>query len=296
MPTAPIADPSPDLAPAQLPADGHVHSQFSYDTNTGDMVATCARAVELGLPVVAFTEHSDLTPFTFYAHEREHLYEPLRSLVPEGGGVVQAPPLDVQGYLASIERCRDQFPQLRILTGVELGEPHRFPTECAELVKAGGFERVLGSLHSLEARGGFAEVSALVHEDDPLGVVRTYLAELAELAGSTADFDVLAHVDFPVRYLPERAKPFSFEAAEPEYRAVLEALARSGRALEVNTRLPLPSMIVRWWHEAGGQAVTFGSDAHAPWRLGNGFREAMAMVEAAGFRPAREAQDPWQRG
>ena len=293
MPTAPIAEPSSE---APLPADGHVHSQFSYDTNTGDMVATCARAVELGLPVVAFTEHSDLTPFTFYAHEREHLYEPLRSLVPEGGGVVRVPALDVEGYLASIERCRDQFPQLRILTGVELGEPHRFPTECADLVKAGGFERVLGSLHSLEARGGFAEVSALVHEDDPLGVVRAYLAELAELAGSTADFDVLAHVDFPVRYLPERAKPFSFEAVEAEYRVVLEALAGSGRALEVNTRLPLPSMIVRWWHESGGRAVTFGSDAHAPWRLANGFREAMAMVEAAGFRPARQAHEPWGRG
>ena len=47
----------------RLPADGHVHTEFSWDADRGDMNATCARAVALGLPVVAFTEHVDFTPF-----------------------------------------------------------------------------------------------------------------------------------------------------------------------------------------------------------------------------------------
>ena len=38
-----------------LPADGHVHSQFSWDAPSGDMHATCARAVQIGLPALAFT-------------------------------------------------------------------------------------------------------------------------------------------------------------------------------------------------------------------------------------------------
>ena len=149
--------------------------------------------------------------------------------------------------------------------------------------------------HSLQARGGFAEVSALVQEEDPLGVVRRYLVELAELAGSTADYDVLAHVDFPVRYLPERARPFSFEAVKPQYRAVFEALSRSGRALEINTRLPLPELLLRWWRDAGGREVTFGSDAHAPWRLANGFAEAAAVAQAYGFAPVGLPHEPWHR-
>jgi histidinol-phosphatase (PHP family) len=125
--------------------------------------------------------------------------------------------------------------------------------------------------------------------------VRAYLAELERLASSTANFDVMAHVDFALRYLPESARPFDVTVVEPEYRAALEALARSGRAMEVNTRLPLSETILRWWHDVGGSAVTFGSDAHRPDRLAHGFAAAVAMVEAVGFRPAKDVVDPWRR-
>ncbi|MFC7757916.1 hypothetical protein ACFQY4_07665 [Catellatospora bangladeshensis] len=40
---------------AVLPAAGHVHSEWSWDAYVGSMERTCARAVELGLPAVAFT-------------------------------------------------------------------------------------------------------------------------------------------------------------------------------------------------------------------------------------------------
>ena len=54
---------------------------------------------------------------------------------------------------------------------------------------------------------------------------------------------------------------------EEEYRAVFRALAGTGRALEVNTSSPLASVDqVRWFHEEGGEAVSFGSDAHRPQR------------------------------
>ena len=76
---------------------------------------------------------------------------------------------------------------------------------------------------------------------------------------------------------------------------MLRALARSGRALEVNTRLPMDARIVRWWHEAGGDAVSFGSDAHEPSAVATGFAEAAAMVEAQGFRPGRTPLDFWTR-
>src|ERR1700728_560327 len=44
------------------PAHNHVHSQWSHDTGPGaSMADACGRAVELGLPAVAFTEHLDFT-------------------------------------------------------------------------------------------------------------------------------------------------------------------------------------------------------------------------------------------
>ncbi|WP_328988475.1 hypothetical protein OG394_19855 [Kribbella sp. NBC_01245] len=47
-----------------LPADDAVHSEWSWDALAGSMAATCARAVEVGLPALAFTEHADFTPWT----------------------------------------------------------------------------------------------------------------------------------------------------------------------------------------------------------------------------------------
>jgi hypothetical protein len=69
----------------------------------------------------------------------------------------------------------------------------------------------------------------------------------------------------------------------------------SSRALEVNTAVPLPAAVVRWWREEGGEAITFGSDAHDPALLASGLAEAAAMVEAYGFRPGRHPFDLWTR-
>ncbi|MBT0769090.1 PHP domain-containing protein [Kineosporia sp. J2-2] len=74
----------------ELPADGHVHSQWSWDARlVGDMDATCARAVALGLPAVVFTEHVDLTPFRPAADVmRDYLAEIPRMVA--GSGVFTA--------------------------------------------------------------------------------------------------------------------------------------------------------------------------------------------------------------
>jgi len=148
-------------------------------------------------------------------------------------------------------------------------------------------------------RGGFAEVHSVLNDDaaaggDRYATVRRYLAELESLAASAADFDVLAHVDFVARYWPAGVA-MDFERVQDEYRAVLGALARSGRALEVNTQLPLPVQVLWWWRDSGGREVTFGSDAHEPLRLAHGFTQAAAMAEAVGFRPGRDPWQPWRR-
>jgi histidinol phosphatase-like PHP family hydrolase len=47
-----------------LAGDGHVHSEWSRDTGgpsaaAGRMEAMCRRALKIGLPALAFTEHLD---------------------------------------------------------------------------------------------------------------------------------------------------------------------------------------------------------------------------------------------
>jgi histidinol-phosphatase (PHP family) len=115
------------------------------------------------------------------------------------------------------------------------------------------------------------------------------------MAESSGPFAVLAHIDYPVRRWPAKAGSFDPTVFEEEHRAVLGALARSGRALEVNTRVPLRAEVVGWWYEVGGEAVCFGSDAHAPTAVAHEFTKAAAMVEAQGFRPGRDPSDLWRR-
>ena len=72
--------------------------------------------------------------------------------------------------------------------------------------------------------------------------------------------------------------------------------AGRGRALEVNTASPLASVDqVRWFYEEGGEAVSFGSDAHGGVAVGQRFDVAVDVVEAAGFRPGRDRFDFWRR-
>jgi histidinol-phosphatase (PHP family) len=153
------------------------------------------------------------------------------------------------------------------------------------------FDRVLGSVHSARTAVGTVMIDDLYGTRPAAEVIRLYLAEVLRMVESRAPFEVLAHIDYPVRYWPPDAVAFTAIEFEAEFRAVLRALAGSGRALEVNTRVPLDPVVVRWWYEAGGSAVTFGSDAHEPGAVGAGFAAAAALVEACGFH-AKES-DPY---
>jgi histidinol-phosphatase (PHP family) len=247
------------------------------------MEATCRRALEIGLPAIAFTEHADFT----------------------GGGYDDYHPLDVERYLEEVERCRSRFPGLRIVSGVELGQPHRFPAEAAALLGAARVERVLGSVHCVPWQGDLIDVSreGLLEPDRAASSVRTYFIELLALAGSAQPFDVLAHVDYPKRYWPHDRLAYRDQDYEEEIRAVLREAAARGSALEINTTrgaepsrglCPGPAVLA-WWVEEGGRAVTMGSDAHRPDGVALGFELASQLAEAAGFQPNDDPTGCWLR-
>ncbi len=276
-----------------LPADDHVHSQWSWDAVSGSMERTCARAIEIGVPSVAFTEHADVTSWEV---------PPDVSLPPDWAHLVQdrrltPPPLDLAGYRECLERCRERFPALRIVSGVEMSEPHWHRDSFDALLAQGGFERRLASVHSSRVGdgSGAVEVSQRYLDQAPDQVVRDYLAETVLLIQGYDGFEVLAHVDYPVRYWPAGGPAYDPVDFEVDYRQVLSALAATGRVLEVNTRVPLHLEVVRWWHDEGGQAISFASDAHEPGALAAGFADAVQLAQAAGFRPAGDPLAFWAR-
>ncbi|RCK68921.1 PHP domain-containing protein [Desertihabitans brevis] len=280
-----------------LPADTHVHSEFSWDTGgasgpaAGTMRRTCARAVRIGLPALAFTDHLDLSgwraaPEDFAGHQRVLIRE----------GLMQPPPLDVEGYLDSIERCRHEFPELRVLTGVELGQPHLDGEAAGGLLDLSELDRVNGSLHTVPFAGHRSEPVTLFRLlPDPAEVVWAYLREVPVMVdGGT--FDVFTHIDYAARYWPtDEHGPFDHRRFEDGFREALRAIASSGRALELNTGRPVRPWIPQWWAEEGGRAISFGSDDHATSGLAANFPEATALAAHHGFRPGRRAEDYWTR-
>lgn len=282
-----------------LPADTHVHSEFSWDTGgptsptaAGSMQRTCERALKIGVPAVVFTEHLDLSAWQI---DSSDLPDHLTDLIsPEG--TLLPPPLDVDGYLSCIDRCRHTHPELLILTGVEFGQPHRDRAAAAQLLDVTQLDRVNGSLHTLQAGEYRHEPPTLYRLWPADKVMSEYLAELPRMIAGSDTFEVLCHIDYAVRYWPsDEVGPFDPKQFEDGFRQAMRALAASGRALEMNVGGQLRPWIPQWWSEEGGQTITFGSDAHHPRGLANNFPEAMAMVENYGFRPGRQPADFWTR-
>ena len=242
------------------------------------MERSCQLAIELGLPGIAFTEHAEWTN----VHEGQHS-------------------VDVAGYLDAVDRCRSKFRGLRILSGVELGEPHWYPRETAEVLAAGPLDQVLGSIHCIRFGGDLLDASQFRDHAglDFQAAVREYFRETLAMVNSGQTFETLAHLDYPKRYWRDGEKPYREQDYEAEIRGILVAAAGTGRVLEVNTTrghtLCPDISVVRWWREVGGQAVQYASDAHNPDKVAAGFKVATQMVEAAGFKPAKDPMALWRR-
>ena len=289
------AEPSTASGNWSPPIDNHVHTQWSWDApREADMARSCEQALAAGLPGLAFTDHLDFTTWTDEDPIGAENLDPHR--------YARMHLLDLEGYYATLEECRQRYPELRILSGVEIGEAHLWAASAAATVArtaaAGrpGPDRILGSLHAVPCHGRLTAADDLYRLMPAEEVMRRYLAELLRLVEGSDLFQVLAHIDFPRRMWPWSAGPYAEAAFEAEYRAVLRALAASDRVLEVNTKSPLLSAeLVGWWRDCGGRAVSFGSDAHQPWRVGDKFKLAVDVVEAAGFRAGRDRFDFWRR-
>jgi histidinol-phosphatase (PHP family) len=281
-----------------LPADSHVHSEWSWDVGgptsaaAGRMRHVCERAVAIGLPAIIFTEHLDFDP---------NWHTDLEDLSPHHlqlrghDGIMTLPVLAIDSYLESIDRCRHEFPELRILTGVEFGQPHLHDKTATQQIDFDLIDRVNGSLHTLAVGDERFEPNALFRRWSADRVMNEYLAEVPKMVSGSRRFEVFTHIDYAVRSWPIGAEgPFDPRRFEEGFRTAMRAIADSGRALELNTRR-LWSWVPQWWSEEGGRAISFGSDAHVPEALAVHFPEAVVMAEHFGFRAGAKPEHLWRR-
>jgi len=248
--------------------DYHIHTDFSCDSDAG-MAAACEAAIARGLREIAITDHVDFGPTDPSGYFR------------------------LADYLSAIERCRARYgDRLTIRAGAEMGEPHIFAREAAEVLATGDFDFVLGSAHYADGTGGLQAAWKEPFFEQPLRqAYESYFRQVVRLAAE-GDFDVLAHLDLVKRDARKFGK--AYDGPEPYgdmIRTALRSLVERGKGLEINTSPlrrgqsePCPVLeIVRWYRELGGEIITFGSDAHTPDNVGADFDVPLEMARAAGF-------------
>ena len=115
--------------------------------------------------------------------------------------------------------------------------------------------------------------------------------ETLKNAKSNVDFDVYGHLDYVVRYGPNKNKYYSYEKFADIIDEILRTLISRGKGIELNTagfKYGLghahPTMdTLKRYKELGGEIITIGSDGHAPEQIAWEFEKAPAILKEAGF-------------
>ena len=243
------------------PCDCHLHTDNSFDSET-PAKQQVNRARALGIATIALTDHCDILEWSDENIARSN---------------TQAMELN------------EKYDDITVLRGIELGEPLQNPEETSRALGLCEYDFILCSLHNLSGEEDFYYLHPDAQQAKEL--VRRYFDELLATVRWN-EFDSLAHMTYPLRYITERdGVPVDMAPYQPVIREILATLAANGKALEINTsglRRPggmlLPTVeYVSLFRRLGGKYITLGSDAHVPEHMAVGMTEGIAAAKAAGF-------------
>jgi histidinol-phosphatase (PHP family) len=253
------------------PGDYHVHTTWS--DGAGSVEACVLRAVELGLPEIGIADHVSTAP---------------------GPGEDWWVALDrMDAYCDDVRAVAARHPEITVLLGLEAEYVDGREAELDALLDAWPFEFVVLGVHVVD---GFDFDDPSLHRDarwsDPDALFAAYYRTVRR-AAAYGRFDILAHIDYIGLW---GHRPGS--AALPEIEAALDALAASGRALELNTdRVSDPAGVMYPSPEilraacVRGIPLTIASDAHEAAHVGRLWDEAIALAMEAGYRETLRVSD-----
>lgn len=246
-------------------ADYHLHTLFSFDS-TEQMENVCEKAVEQGIGELCFTDHAE------FGTENADKWP------------------DFSGRDKKIKECREKFgKKLSVLSGIEMGQPHRDLKRQTQLLADYEFDFIIASIHAVTDMGNPSKYSFT--EENYIVFFEQYFKDIKEMA-KRSDYDVLGHVTFPFRYVPqELLKNYPIDSFKKEFMEIFGILVQRGKGIEINTSglrtaleetMPNQS-IVEWFKECGGKIVTVGSDGHSSRSAFSGLEAGYRVLKSSGF-------------
>ena len=250
--------------------DCHNHSCRSFD-GVPSVMWLARTAAERGLGGIAITDHCEIN---VQGKEKLWSFRRLRK--------------------SAQEALRAREKGFNVLCGVELGQPTYHPETAKRVLDIADYDIVLGSIHYLRDGRDFYYLKYTDGSCDPAKIYDQYLDEVLRMA-EESDFDVLAHLTYPLRYIYGRDRvQLDMTRYEEKYTRILTTLVQRGKALEINTSgtrrengfLMPDTRLVRKFRELGGKHITLGSDTHKPDQIAAGLPEGARQALAAGFTEA----------
>ena len=250
--------------------DTHMHCHFSGDCESTPQSMVQA-AISKGLAGICFTDHMD------YDYPQN----------PQDPVVFEFDPCEYDRAMRSLQQ--DYKGRLHILHGIELGLQPHLAAQHAQISSRYPFDFIIGSSHVVH---GYDPYYPAFYEDrTETECYLEYFESILENIAAFDGFDVYGHIDYVVRYGPNRNADYSYRKYSEVIDEILKLLIRKGKGIEINTGgfkyglghpNPTEEVIARY-HELGGEIITIGADAHRPEHVAYDFGKVPQILRAAGF-------------
>lgn len=254
-----------------ITADYHLHTSFSGDSDT-PMEEMILKGIGLGLDRMCFTEHHDLD-------------YPVTESIPEGFFE-----LNPDSYLYEFLKMKEKYAdQISLCFGVELGmQPHLAQRNTA-FAKAHDYDFIIASSHICNRQDPY--YPSFYEGRSQKEAYLEYFESILENLKYFNAFDVYGHLDYVVRYGPEKDRGYSYEQYRDVFEQILRRLIEMGKGIEVNTAALAKGMrdahpcigVLKRYRELGGEIITTGSDAHQPGQIAYAFNRAANILKNCGF-------------
>ena len=254
-------------------ADMHTHSEFSHDSECKieDMYFS---QLKRGTDIFAVTDHCDIC----YS-DSEDVFTPIKESFEE------------------VQRLNEKYSS-DILTGVEIGDGFWFPKACKKIRDMLPYDVIIGSVHCVKSEftnAPYSSVNFSSYTNEQIeSYFDSYFNDILTML-DTVDFDILAHLTCPVRYIFGRYNlPVDFNRFREKTDKILKIVIDRGISLEINTSkyyelihdFSPGTEIIKRFKSLGGKYITLGSDAHTAVNASNFFENAQRVLKEIGFDKA----------
>lgn len=248
--------------------DQHMHCNFSGDSDAlpEDMIKA---GIAHGLSGICFTDHLDY----------DYPEEPNIFL------------LDFDNYFKVLPDLREKYTdKISVNIGIELGLQTQAAGQNLAVAEKYPFDFIIGSSHVVNHMDPYYPEFFAGRDED--AAYMEYFESVLENINSGVDFDVYGHIDYVVRYGPNKNAFYTYEKFKDIIDEILTQLISKGKGIEVNTGgfkyglgHPNPTEdIIKRYRKLGGEIITMGADAHVPEYVAYEFDKTAQIIKNCGFK------------